>query len=193
MPFLNYEAQEIVFKVVYYGPGMSGKTTNLIHVHRTLAPVNRGTMVSLDTVDERTLFFDFLPLSLGKIGPFAVRLQLYTVPGQVRYAATRRLILNGADGVVFVADSQADRYVANLDSFRDMAANLDAHGRQLEELPLVLQYNKRDLPECIELGIVERELELNGVDVFEAVATEGRGVIPTVRRVSQLVVSRFRL
>ena len=193
MPHINYERKEITFKVVYYGPGMSGKTTNLLYIHEAVDPQRKGDMVVLDTAEERTLFFDFLPLELGKIEGYDVCLNMYTVPGQVYYEASRRLILDGADGVVFVADSQEDRLGENLESFRMLQANLESYGLDWRIHPLVLQYNKRDLPVTLPIGTLEEELQLNGVPVTEAVAVEGVGVMETIRVASRLVFEKFHL
>ncbi len=193
MPHLNYDEKEFVFKLVYYGPGLSGKTTNLIHIHNTLAEMLRGPMVSLDTEQERTLFFDFLPLDIGEIQGFKIRFHMYTVPGQVYYEASRRLILEGADGVAFVADSQQERVEDNILSYRMMEENLRSYDIDPEVFPIVLQYNKRDFNELIPIGSLERELGLGDLPVLEAVATTGVGVMDTVRALSKLVISRFEL
>lgn len=192
MPHINHEHQEIAFKVVYFGPGMSGKTTNLIHIHRTLAEDLRGEMLTLDTADERTLFFDFFPLELGEIAGFSVRFNMYTVPGQVYYEASRRLILDGADGVVFVADSQPDCLEKNLRSFRSMEDNLRSYDFDPRHFPTVLQYNKRDCNSPLPVGTLERELLLNGIPVFESVATQGVGVMETIHEVCRLIIGGFQ-
>ncbi len=193
MPHISYERREIGFKLVYYGPGMSGKTTNLQYVHRKLADELKGDMVSLDTAEERTLFFDYLPLELGSIEGYVIRFNMYTVPGQVYYEASRRLILDGADGVVFVADSQPERQQENLLSYKMMVANMRSYRLDPDTFPVVLQYNKRDCERPVPVGTLEEDLRLNGVPVVEAVATEGRGVMDTVRILSRLVVERFQL
>lgn len=193
MPHIGFYSKEISFKVVYCGPGLSGKTTNLAVIHRYLAPERRGDLVMLNTAEERTLFFDYFPLELGKVLGYAVRFNMYTVPGQIFYEASRRLVLDGADGVVFVADSQPSRVEDNLDSFRRMRENLESFGVSLSGFPLVIQYNKRDCPAPIPTGLLEREFRLNGVPVFEAVAVDGKGVVETVRRVTQLIVERFQI
>ncbi len=193
MPHINYDRREITFKVVYYGPGMSGKTTNLLYIHETVDPRRKGEMVVLDTAEERTLFFDFLPLELGKIEGYDVCLNMYTVPGQVYYEASRRLILEGADGVVFVADSQPDRVDENFESFRMLQANLESYGLNWRVHPIVLQYNKRDLPAVLPLGTLEGELKLNGIPVTEAVAVQGRGVMETIRIATRLVFEKFHM
>lgn len=193
MPHINYWDKEIVFKIVYYGPGLSGKTTNLKYIYTSLDKGRKGEMIVLDTEQERTLFFDFFPLELGQIEGYSVRFNMYTVPGQVYYEASRRLILEGADGVVFVADSQEDRLSENLESFGMLQSSLADSGVDLKRFPLVLQYNKRDLPQPLHLGILEAKLGLNGIPVFEAVATEGRGVMDTIRMASRQVIEKFQL
>jgi mutual gliding-motility protein MglA len=193
MPHINAQRREITFKVVYYGPALSGKTTNLQRIHRKLDERLKGELLVLDTDEERTLFFDFFPLDLGRIDEYSVRFHLYTVPGQVYYEASRRLILNGADGVVFVADSSPERYEANLVSFTMMLDNLRSYGRRPEEFPLVLQVNKRDLADRVPMGSLERDLPCDGVPVFEAVALEGIGVMETIRELSRELVGKFQL
>lgn len=193
MPHINYDNREIAFKIVYFGPGMSGKTTNLLHIHRSLAKELRGEMLTLDTADERTLFFDFFPLDLGQVGGYSVRFNMYTVPGQVHYEASRRLILDGADGVVFVADSQPGCLDDNLQSYRMMEDNLRSYDLEPRTYPTVLQYNKRDCDEPIAVGILEADLSLNGIAVRESVATEGIGVMETIHEISRQVIERFRL
>ncbi len=193
MPHLDYESREITFKLVYCGPGMSGKTTNLVHIHRSLAQDRRGEMISLDTADERTLFFDFLPLELGRVADYGIRFNMYTVPGQSYYEASRRLILDGADGIVFVADSQPCRLDENLEAFSRMEENLRSYDLDPRGFPVVLQYNKRDCGAALPVGTLERRLGLDGVPVLEAVAVRGSGVMETVRAVSRQVVERFRL
>ncbi|MFO7951090.1 MAG: gliding-motility protein MglA [Candidatus Fermentibacteraceae bacterium] len=194
MPHLDLDERQVVFKIVYYGPGLSGKTTNLRFIHRTLAERYRGDMLELDTEEERTLFFDFFPVSLGDVEGFSLRFHLYTIPGQVFYEASRRIILQGADGIVFVADSQTDRLEDNLESFRMMQANLASFGYDSEGFPMVLQYNKRDMSPLLSPGTIESELELDpGLPVTESVATRGRGVMNTLKIVSKEVIRHFRL
>lgn len=193
MPHISYRNREVAFKIVYFGPGWSGKTTNLAFIHRSVAVHRRGEMVVLDTDQERTLFFDFFPVELGEIEGYSVRLNLYTVPGQLYYEATRRLIVDGADGVVFVADSQPARLDASLISFRLLQENLESYGHDWRTFPLVLQYNKRDLPGVIPVGTLEREFGLNEIPVFEAVAIEGKGVLETIRAAAGRVVQDFRM
>lgn len=192
MPHINYQNKEITFKIVYYGPGLSGKTTNLMYIHSALDRDRKGDMIVLDTEEDRTLFFDFFPLELGKIEGYGVRFNMYTVPGQVYYEASRRLILEGADGVVFVADSQEDRLDDNLESFGMLQTSLGGFGIDWRIFPLVLQYNKRDLSQLLPLGALEVQLDLNGIPSFEAVATRGRGVMETIRTVSRQVIEKFQ-
>jgi mutual gliding-motility protein MglA len=193
MPHINYHNKEVTFKIVYYGPGMSGKTTNLMYIHSALDKNRKGDIIVLDTEEERTLFFDFFPLELGRIEGYAVRFNMYTVPGQVYYEASRRLILEGADGVVFVADSREDRLEENLESFEMLQSSLTDIRGDWKVFPLVLQYNKRDLPHPLPLGTLESQLNLNGIPIFEAVATEGRGVMETIRMASRQVIEKFQL
>ena len=194
MPHLDLDERQVIFKIVYYGPGLSGKTTNLRFIHRTLAERYRGDMLELDTEEERTLFFDFFPVSLGDVEGFSLRFHLYTIPGQVFYEASRRIILQGADGIVFVADSQIDRLPENLESYRMMQANLESFGYDSRTFPMVLQYNKRDLEPLLETGTIERELGLDSsLPVTESVAIKGRGVMNTLKIVSKEVIRRFQL
>jgi signal recognition particle receptor subunit beta len=193
MPHINYQDREITFKIVYYGTGLGGKTTNLMYIHSVLDKDRKGEIIILDTDEDRTLFFDFFPLELGRIEGYAVRFNMYTVPGQVYYEASRRLILEGADGVVFVADSQKSRLDDNLESFVMLQTSLADFGVEWSTFPLVLQYNKRDLPDLLPVGTLEDELGLNGLPIFEAVATEGRGVLETIRMASRQVIEKFQL
>ncbi len=193
MPHISFYNKEITFKIVYFGPGWSGKTTNLVRIHARVGDDLRGDLVMLDTDQERTLFFDFLPMELGHIAGYAVRLNLYTVPGQIYYEASRRLILDGADGVVFVADSQPSRLDANLVSFSLLRENLESYGVEWKGFPIVLQYNKRDVEAPIAVGTLERDLGLNGITVIEAVAVEGRGVMETIAAVSRQIIDGFDL
>jgi hypothetical protein len=193
MPYINYENKEISFKIVYYGPGMSGKTTNLIRIHESLSANVRGELVTLDTEEERTLFFDFFPFDLGCIEGYKVRFNMYTIPGQIYYEASRRLMLDGADGVVFVADSQPIRYDYNIMSYQMMEENLVSYGLDPKTFPVVLQYNKRDVEDAVAMGTIENELGLNGLKVTEAVAVEGKGVTETIREITRLVIKRFEL
>jgi mutual gliding-motility protein MglA len=189
MSTINYASREIHCKIVYYGPGLGGKTTNLQHVYRTVNPETRGRLISLATENERTLFFDFLPVDLGTIRGFRTRFHLYTVPGQVYYNASRRLILKGVDGVVFVADSQAERMDANLASMQNLFDNLADYGHDPRSLPLVLQYNKRDLPGTLPVSVLRAQLNPAAFEEYEAVATEGVGVLDTLRGVSKRVIA----
>jgi hypothetical protein len=192
MSFINYMAREINCKIVYYGPGLCGKTTNLQHIYERTNPEAKGKMISLATETERTLFFDFLPLSLGEIRGFKTRFHLYTVPGQVFYDASRKLILKGVDGVIFVADSQIERMEANLESLDNLRENLREQGYDLDKLPFVIQYNKRDLPNVVELDELRRELNPRGVPDFEANARSGEGVFETLKAVSKLVLTELK-
>ena len=192
MSFINYESREINCKIVYYGPGLCGKTTNLQHIYAKTNPEAKGQMISLETETERTLFFDFLPLSLGEIRGFKTRFHLYTVPGQVFYDASRKLILKGVDGVVFVADSQVDRLDANLESLDNLRDNLAAQGYDLDTLPWVIQYNKRDLANAIQLDYLRSVINQTGVPDFEAVATTGAGVFETLKSVAKHVLVELK-
>jgi signal recognition particle receptor subunit beta len=193
MSLVNFAARQITCKIVYYGPGRSGKTTNLQYVFGRVPESRRGRMVSLATHTDRTLFFDFLPLDLGSISGFATKFQLYTVPGQSYYASTRKLVLQGADGVVFVADSQARRLDDNLESLQDMQTNLLAQGVDVRQLPVVFQYNKQDLPGDLILSAPELDDALNfrAVPSFPADALHGGGVFETLKGISELVLRRL--
>ena len=193
MSIVNYATREITCKIVYYGAGRSGKTTNLQYIYAQVPPDRKGNMVSLATQTDRTLFFDFLPLDLGTISGFSTRLQLYTVPGQVYYQATRKLVLQGADGVVFVGDSQARQLEENIESLQDLHGNLAEHGMDARTVPLVLQYNKRDLPAELLARADELRDTLNfrGVPDFEADALHGPGVFETLRGISELVLKKL--
>jgi mutual gliding-motility protein MglA len=193
MSLVNFAAREITCKIVYYGPGRSGKTTNLQYIFGRVPESRRGRMVSLATHTDRTLFFDFLPLDLGSISGFATKFQLYTVPGQSYYASTRRLVLQGADGVVFVADSQARRLDDNLESLQDMQTNLLTQGVDVRQLPVVFQYNKQDLPGDLILAPPELDDALNFREVqsFSADALHGGGVFETLKGISELVLRRL--
>lgn len=188
MSFINYASREINCKIVYYGPGLCGKTTNLQFVYQKTAPDAKGKMISLATETERTLFFDFLPLSLGEIRGFKTRFHLYTVPGQVFYDASRKLILKGVDGVVFVADSQEERIDANIESLENLRINLKEQGYDLDKLPYIIQYNKRDLPGAMTVEELRRELNTTNVPEFEACATTGEGVFETLKAVAKLIL-----
>jgi len=190
MSIINYAARVINFKVVYYGPGLAGKTANLQNIHQCLPDGNKGKMISLATGDDRTLFFDFLPVSALGVRGFTTRFQLYTVPGQTHYNMTRKLVLRGVDGVVFVADSQWDRLRDNVESFRNLDENLKEYGLNLATIPLVLQYNKRDLDRIAPVDYLEFLLNRGErrVPTFEAVAVDGTGVFDTLNTVSRLVL-----
>jgi mutual gliding-motility protein MglA len=188
MSMINYASREINCKIVYYGPGLGGKTTNLEYVYDKVAPSTRGKLISLATETERTLFFDFLPVDLGTIRGFKTRFHLYTVPGQVYYNASRKLILKGVDGVVFVADSQPERVDANVESMYNLHDNLAEHGLEPGRLPFVIQYNKRDLPNAVPVADLEAELNPARVPSFEAVGTRGIGVFDTLKTVSKQVI-----
>ncbi len=188
MPFINQATREISLKIVYYGPGLGGKTTNVQHLHDHTHDGARGRLVSLKTDTDRTLYFDFLPLEIGSIGGFRTRLQLYTVPGQVFYRASRRLILRGLDGVVFVADSQVARLDANVESMADLADNLQEYGRSAAQVPLVIQYNKRDLSGIVPLPELRAALNPGRVPELSAAAASGQGVFETLKAVSRMVL-----
>jgi mutual gliding-motility protein MglA len=192
MSFINYSSREINCKIVYYGPGLCGKTTNLQYVYAKTNPEAKGKMISLATETERTLFFDFLPLSLGEIRGFKTRFHLYTVPGQVFYDASRKLILKGVDGVVFVADSQIERMEANLESVESLRVNLGEQGYDLEKIPYVVQYNKRDLPNIATVEELHRLVNPTNVPAFQAVAPTGVGVFDTLKAVAKLVLTELK-
>jgi hypothetical protein len=192
MSFINYSSREINCKIVYYGPGLCGKTTNLQYIYARTNPEAKGKMISLATETERTLFFDFLPLSLGEIRGFKTRFHLYTVPGQVFYDASRKLILKGVDGVVFVVDSQIERMEANIESLDNLRYNLQEQGYDLDKLPYVVQYNKRDLPSVSPIEELRELSNPTHVPEFEAVATTGFGVFNTLKAVAKLVLTELK-
>ncbi len=192
MSFINYLQREITCKIVYYGPGLCGKTTNLQYIYNKTNPEAKGKMISLATETERTLFFDFLPLSLGEIRGFKTRFQLYTVPGQVFYDATRKLVLKGVDGVVFVADSQIARMEANIESLENLRENLAEQGYSLDKLPYVVQYNKRDMPAVVPSEELRQVLNPEGVPDFDAAAIDGTGVFETLKGVAKLVLTELK-
>lgn len=192
MSFINYSSREINCKIVYYGPGLCGKTTNLQYIFKKTRPESRGKMITLATEAERTLFFDFLPLALGDIKGFKTRFHLYTVPGQIFYDASRKLILKGVDGIVFVADSQVERMDANIESFENMKLNLEEHGYNLNNVPYVVQYNKRDLPNTVPVQELKRVLNTNAAPDFEAVASVGTGVFETLKVIVKLVLIELK-
>ena len=189
MSFINYSSREINCKIVYYGPGLCGKTTNLQHIYQKTNPDVKGKMISLATETERTLFFDFLPLALGEIRGFKTRFHLYTVPGQVFYDASRKLILKGVDGVVFVADSHVDRMEANEISLRDLRDNLKEQGVDIERIPLVMQWNKRDLPDAAPIEELSAKLNTLRRPEFAASAIQGKGVFETLKEIAKMVIA----
>jgi signal recognition particle receptor subunit beta len=192
MSFINYNSKEINCKIVYFGPSMSGKTTNLQYIYSQTHPDGKGKMISLQTQNERTLFFDFLPLALGTLRGFKIRFHLYTVPGQSYYDASRKLILRGVDGIVFVLDSQVARMEANLESFATLRSNLEEQGYELENIPIVFQYNKRDLPNVGPVSELAKVLNPRGLPSFEAVASNGVGVLETLKGLSKLILKDLR-
>jgi signal recognition particle receptor subunit beta len=192
MSFINYAAREINCKLVYYGPGLCGKTTNLQFIYDKTNPDVKGKMISLATETERTLFFDFLPLSLGEIRGFKTRFHLYTVPGQVFYDASRKLILKGVDGVIFVADSQKERMEANIESLENLRENLKEQGFDLDKIPYVIQYNKRDLPNAAPIEELRSLLNPGGVPEFESCAHIGKGVFETLKAVAKGVLTDLK-
>ncbi len=192
MTFINYASREINCKIVYYGPGLCGKTTNLQYIFDSTAPSARGKLISLATETDRTLFFDFMPLELGTVRGFKTRFHLYTVPGQVYYDASRKLILKGVDGVVFVADSQEERMDANIESLYNLEESLESQGYNLMDIPYVLQLNKRDLPNIVPADELSEELNRKNEPVFEASATQGDGVFDTLKAVAKQVLTELR-
>jgi signal recognition particle receptor subunit beta len=191
MALINVATKEIHCKLVYYGPGLSGKTTNLKYIYSTVPGQARGDLLSIDTETERTLFFDFLPLDLGQVHGYQVRFHLYTVPGQVLYERTRVAVLNGADGVVFTADSQRSKLGEDVRSLQELARNLTQQGKRFLEFPMVMQYNKRDMPDALPLPVLEKYLNSMHVPAYEAVASKGVGVFDTLRTISKLIVSKL--
>lgn len=192
MSFVNYKTREINCKIVYYGPGLGGKTTNLQYLYHRTSSDSKGRLISLATNTERTLFFDFLPLALGTIRGFRVRFHLYTVPGQVFYDASRRLILKGADGVVFVADSQVQRMEANIESLKNLDFHLRQQGEGLTALPVILQYNKRDLPNVSPVTEMSKRLNYFNAPEFESIAIKGIGVIESLKAVAKKVLLQMK-
>lgn len=192
MSFVNYHTKEVNCKIVYYGPGLGGKTTNIQYVYQRTSGDSKGKIISLSTENERTLFFDFLPFDLGEIRGFKVRLHLYTVPGQVFYEASRKLILRGVDGIIFVADSQVEKMEANIESLKDLEKNLIEQGHDIEKLPVVLQWNKRDLPNIVAREELEKRLNKWDVPSFEAAAVKGDGVFETLKMCSKLVLMNIK-
>lgn len=190
MPFINYAAREINLKLVYYGPGLSGKTTNIRQIHARAAPERRGALLELETESERTLFFDFLPVTVGTIRGFSIRFHIYSVPGQIFYAASRRLVMRGADGVVFVADSQEARLEANIESWENLGLDLEEHG--LTAAPRVIQLNRRDAPTALPLAKLRRALDGGALPAFASVASRGEGVQETLQGVTRLILHGLR-
>ncbi len=188
MSLINYASRELNCKIVYYGTGLGGKTTNLEYVYSKVNPDAKGKMISLATETERTLFFDFLPIDLGEVKGFKTRFHLYTVPGQVYYNASRKLILKGVDGVIFVADSQKERMEANIEAMHNLYENLESYGYDLAKIPFAVQYNKRDLPNAMSVEDLRSQLNPANVPDFEGVAIEGKGVFETLSAVSKMVV-----
>ena len=188
MAIFNYAAREMTAKIVYYGPGLSGKTTSIQYIHTRISPKSRGKLVSLATETDRTLFFDFFPVDFGRIGGFKIKFNFYTVPGQVFYNTTRKLVLKGADGVVFVADSQPGMMEQNLESLENLKENLKAHGLDWETIPFVIQYNKRDLPGALPVEEMRQRLNPRGVPDFETTATTGQGVMEAMKAICKMVL-----
>ncbi|HOC52467.1 MAG TPA: GTPase domain-containing protein [Caldisericia bacterium] len=191
MALINYSAKEITFKIVYYGPAMSGKTTNLRFIYDRLPEELKGKFTSIATQDERTLFFDFLPLDLGTIKGFSIKLSLYTVPGQAIYSLTRKTILRATDGIIFVADSQKQIFEKNIESLKDMIENMKEYGLNLENTPIILQYNKRDLNDIVSVEDLNNSLNFNSFPYLEAVAIQGIGVMEALKLISKLVVRKI--
>ncbi len=192
MSFVNYHTKEVNCKIVYYGPGLGGKTTNIQWIYQKTAAGNKGQMVSLNTENERTLFFDFLPLDLGEIRGFKTRFHLYTVPGQVFYEASRKLILRGVDGLVFVADSQVERMEANIESLQSLEKNLSDQGYDAGRVPMVMQWNKRDLPNIVPVSDLSAQLNKRHLSEFESVAFKGEGVFETLKTISKMVLLNIK-
>lgn len=192
MVSINYSSREVCCKIVYYGPGLSGKTTNLQYVHAKVPQNTRGKLISLATEADRTLYFDFLPINIGSINGFSAKFQLYTVPGQVYYNATRKLVLRGVDGIVFVADSQPDKMDENIESLMNLEDNLAEYGYAITDVPIVIQYNKRDLPNILPVDQLETQLNSRGWPHFEASATVGNGVFDTLKMIIKLVLDKAK-
>lgn len=191
MALINIAAHEIHCKIVYYGIGYCGKTTNLQYVHQSIHPKARGELLSIRTDTERTLFFDFLPLDLGTVHGFRTRFHLYTVPGQILYERTRLAVLNGADGIVFVVDSQAEKFEENIQSIAELEFNLRRIGKDLSSFPLVMQWNKRDKPDVVPLPVLEHYLNRRRAPSFEAIASDGKGVFASLRAISKRVIAQL--
>jgi len=191
MALINYSSREINCKIVYYGCGLCGKTTNLLYIHEKIPANIKGELVSLATETDRTLFFDFLPLELGQVHGFTTRFHLYTVPGQVHYDASRKLILKGVDGIVFVVDSQIERLEDNIESFENMKVNLNKQTYSLADIPYIIQYNKMDLPNAMTYDEMERKVNPDSVPSFEAIAVQGVGVFDSLKAISKLVIAKL--
>lgn len=192
MALMNHAKREINAKIVYYGPGLCGKTTNIKYIHEKLRPDTRGKLLSLATETDRTLFFDFLPVEIGEVRGFKTRFHLYTVPGQVFYNSTRQMVLKGADGIIFVADSQRSMLDVNIESLNNLRENLAAQGRRIEDLPMVIQCNKRDLPDILTIDELSRALNPRQVPIFGASAANGEGVVQTLTSISKMVLHRLQ-
>jgi signal recognition particle receptor subunit beta len=192
VPFVNFATKEINCKIVYYGPGLSGKTVNIKWIYDHIRPESKGELITLATETERTLFFDFVPIEVSNVKGFKVRLHLYTTPGQIIYQASRKLILEGADGIVFVADSQKERHDANLDTLDDMLENMANYKLNVENFPLVFQYNKRDLPNILPVDVLRKDLNRWNKPDFEAIAIQGVGVLETFREITKEVLKKLR-
>ena len=192
MSLINHKAQEINCKIIYYGPGLCGKTTNIQHIYENIRPDQKGKLVKVGSENERTLFFDFLPLAAGEVRGYKTRFHVYSIPGQTFYEVSRHFILKGVDGVVFVVDSAPDRMEANLESFEELQRALDSQGYDIHKLPLVFQYNKRDLPECVPIRELEATFNAMKRPHFEAVASRGEGVMETLQAVSRWVVRELK-
>lgn len=188
MSFINYATKEINCKIVYYGPGLSGKTTNIQYIYEQTQPNQRGKLVTLSTENERTLFFDFLPLSIGEVRGYSTRFHIYTVPGQTFYDISRQFIIKGIDGLVFVADSQSERMEANIESYESLEKALDQQGYDINKVPLVLQYNKRDMPGVVSVRELEATFNPLKKPSFEAVANRGQGVVETLQTITQWII-----
>jgi len=189
---INFALKEVNCKIVFYGPGMSGKTTNLEIVHQKAPEENKGELTSISTDGDRTLFFDFMPLDLGNVAGMRTKFQLYTVPGQVYYNSTRKLVLQGVDGVIFVADSDPEKMPENIESYQNLIDNLTEYGKDIRELPHVIQYNKRDMPDIASVEELREILNPTNVPEFEACARDGRGVFDTLKSVAKLVLTELK-
>ncbi len=189
--YIDWKNQEIIFKIVYYGPGLGGKTTNLEYIYSRINPALRSELVSFKTKEDRTLYFDFMQVGLGSIGGKKPRFHLYTIPGQIQYSYGRKLVINGADAIVFVADSQRDRLDENVASLQDLQEKLEGYQKSLKELPWIIQYNKRDLPKATAIPTLQKELNPMGVPYFEAIATQGAGVFETLKSAIQIAMRKL--